>query len=78
MSVYPNPTNENLKLSVGNYRHESLIYRVLDYDGKLLSEINTQGQETVIEIYQLPKATYFVEVLHEGKKVQSFKIIKNQ
>ena len=78
LSAYPNPTADNLTLRVGNYRQESLMYRVLDTEGKLVSEANVQGQETVIEMHQLSTATYFVEVHHEGKKVQSFKIIKNQ
>ena len=78
LSAYPNPTQDNLNLRVGNYRQEQLVYRLLDLGGKLLSEAKIQTQETVIEMQQLPNATYFVEVHHEGKKVQSFKIIKNQ
>lgn len=78
LSTFPNPTIDNLTLRVGNYRQESLMYRVLDTEGKLVSEAKLQGQETVIEMHQLPTATYFVVVHHEGEKVQSFKIIKNQ
>ena len=77
LSVYPNPTQDNLNLRVGNYRQEQMVYRLLDSGGKLLSESKVQSQETVIEMQQLPNATYFVEVYHEYKKVQSFKIIKN-
>ncbi len=78
LSAYPNPTQDNLNLRVGNYRQEQMVYRLLDSGGKLLSESKVQSQETVIEMQQLPTATYFVEVHHEGKKVQTFKIIKNQ
>ena len=77
LSVYPNPTQDNLNLRVGNYRQEQMVYRLLDSGGNLLSESKVQSQETVIEMHQLPNATYFVEVHHENKKVQSFKIIKN-
>jgi len=38
LSVYPNPTQDDLNLRVGNYRQEQLIYRLLDTGGKLLSE----------------------------------------
>jgi hypothetical protein len=78
LNAYPNPTVDNLTLHVGNYRQEQLVYRLLDTGGKLLSEAKLQGQETIIEMQHLATATYFVEVHHEGKKVQSFKIIKNQ
>ena len=78
LSAYPNPTQDNLNLRVGNYRQEQLVYRLLDMGGKLLSEAKIQTQETVIEMQQLPSATYYVEVHHDNKKVQSFKIVKNQ
>jgi hypothetical protein len=78
LSAYPNPTQDNLNLRVGNYRQEQLMYRLLDTGGKLLSEAKVMNQETVIEMQQLPNATYYVEVHHDNKKVQSFKIVKNQ
>ena len=78
LSAYPNPTADNLTLRVSNYRQEPLTYRVLDTEGKILTEAKVQGQETAIEMYQLPTATYFVDVHHDGIKVQSFKIVKNQ
>jgi hypothetical protein len=78
LSAYPNPTQDNLNLRVGNYRQEQFVYRLLDTGGKLLGAEKLQSRETVIEMQHLPNATYFVEVHHEGKKVQSFKIIKNQ
>ncbi len=37
LSAYPNPTSDNLTLRVGNYRQESLMYRVLDIEVKLVS-----------------------------------------
>jgi hypothetical protein len=78
LSVYPNPTQDNLNLRVGNYRQEQMVYRLLDSGGKLLSEAKMQGQETIIDMQHFATATYFVEVHHENKKVQTFKIIKNQ
>jgi hypothetical protein len=78
LSAYPNPTQDNLNLRVGNYHQEQLLYRLLDTEGKLLSISKVQSEQTIIEMQHLTTATYFVEVCHEGKKVQSFKVIKNQ
>lgn len=78
LTAFPNPTKDNLNLHVGNYHQEQLIYRLIDTEGKLLSEAKIQSEQTVIVMQTFPTATYFVEVHHEGKKVQSFKIIKNQ
>ena len=78
LMAYPNPTQELLNLRVGNYNKEKLAYKLVDLEGKVISEASMHSEETTIDIKQLPTATSFVEVNHEGKKVQTFKIIKNQ
>jgi hypothetical protein len=47
-------------------------------EGKVISEETINSETTTIDMKQLPVATYFMEVNNEGKKVQTFKIIKNQ
>jgi hypothetical protein len=78
LNAFPNPTTENLNLRVGNYNQEKLAYKLIDLEGKVISEASMHSEETTIDMKQLPVATYFVEVHNEGKKVQTFKIIKNQ
>ena len=78
LMAYPNPTQELLNLSVGNYSQEKLAYKLVDLEGKVISEASMHSEETTIDMKQLPVATYFVEVHNEGKKVHVFKIIKNQ
>jgi hypothetical protein len=78
LNAYPNPTQDVLNLRVGNYNQEKLAYKLLDFQGKVISEISMHSEETTIDMKQLPVATYFIEVHNEGKKVQTFKIIKNQ
>jgi len=78
LNAFPNPTTENLNLRVGNYKQEKLAYKLIDLEGKVISEAPMLSEETTIDMKQLPVATYFVEVHNEGKKVQTFKIIKNQ
>jgi hypothetical protein len=78
LMAYPNPTQELLNLSVGNYSQEKLAYKLVDLEGKVISEATIHSETTAIDMKQLPVATYFVEVHNEGKKVHVFKIIKNQ
>lgn len=78
MNAFPNPTTENLNLRVGNYKQEKLAYKLIDLEGKVISGASMLSEETTIDMKQLPVATYFVEVHNESKKVQTFKIIKNQ
>jgi hypothetical protein len=76
--AYPNPTQELLNLRVGNYNKEKLAYKLVDLEGKVISEASMLSEETTIDMKQLPVATYFVEVHNDAKKVHVFKIIKNQ
>ena len=78
LMAYPNPTQELLNLRVGNYNKENLAYKLVDLEGKVISEASMHSEETTIDMKQLPVATYFVEVHNDAKKVQIFKIIKNQ
>ncbi len=77
LTAYPNPTTDHLILRAGNFNQEKLIYKVIDVAGKLISEGKITQLETNLEMENLPSASYFVEVYHEYKKVQNFKIIKN-
>lgn len=78
LNAFPNPTTENLNLRVGNYKQEKLAYKLIDLEGKVISEARVQSEVTSIDMQKFPSTTYFLEILQEGKKVQNFKIIKNQ
>lgn len=78
LSVFPNPTADNLTLQISDYNNEKLSYQLFDMQGKLLNNGQVNAQQTEINTASLPPATYFVNVVNQSnKKVQSFKIIKN-
>ena len=78
LSVFPNPTADNLTLQISDYNNEKLSYQLFDIQGKLLNNGQVTAQQTQINTASLPSATYFINVVNqENKKVQSFKIIKN-
>ncbi len=78
LSVFPNPTADNLTLQIRDYNNEKLSYQLYDMQGKLLNNRQVTAQQTQINTSSLPPATYFINVVNqENKKVQSFKIIKN-
>ena len=62
LSAYPNPTQTQLILHIGNYNQEKLKYNIVSSEGKLLSQGNIQSIETIIDLQQLPKTMYFIEV----------------
>jgi hypothetical protein len=75
--VYPNPTNDLVKLKIENYNLENLSYELYDINGKLLQDNKTEGTETIISMANLAPATYFLKVTDNTKEVKVFKIIKN-
>ena len=77
LSAYPNPTQTQLILHIGNYNQEKLKYNIVSSEGELLSQGNIQTIETIIDLQQLPKAMYFIEVQDQSTKIQTFRIIKN-
>ena len=78
LSVFPNPTADNLTLQISDYNNEKLSYQLFDLQGKLLNNGQVTAQQTLINTSSLSPATYFINVLNkENKQVQSYKVIKN-
>ncbi len=77
LSAYPNPTQTQLILNIGSYNSEKLKYNIVSSEGKLLSQGIIHTIETIIDLQQLPKAMYFIEVQDQSTKIQTFRIIKN-
>jgi hypothetical protein len=78
LSVFPNPTTDNLTLKISDYNNQNLKYQLFDMNGKVLNNGEVSSSQTQINTTSLPSSTYFINVVNqENKQVQSFKIIKN-
>jgi hypothetical protein len=77
LSVFPNPTSDYLTLKVEDYNNEALSYSLLDEQGKLVLNEQITNQDTQVAMSNLARGAYFINVLQENKKIQTFKIIKN-
>jgi Secretion system C-terminal sorting domain len=75
--VFPNPTNENVNLSITNFSLENLEYDLYDVTGKLISHQKITENETLISMEYLSAGNYFIAVIENDKKLKTFKIIKN-
>jgi hypothetical protein len=77
LSIFPNPTSDYLILKVQDYNNEALSYHLIDEQGKLVLNEQITNQDTQVAMSTLARGAYFINVLQENKKIQTFKIIKN-
>ena len=77
LSIFPNPTSDFLTIKVEDYNNEALSYSLLDEQGKLVLNEQITNQDTQVAMSTLARGAYFINVLQENKKIQTFKIIKN-
>ena len=78
LTVFPNPTSDNLTLQISEYKSQKLSYKIFDLQGKILNSSVINSSQTIINMTELTTATYFIEIVnHKNKRIQLFKIIKN-
>jgi hypothetical protein len=78
LSVFPNPTTNQLTLRVERVNDEKLTFQLFDMQGKLLTAEQIQGNETKIDMEHLAQANYLLHVVNQNSEnVKTFKIIKN-
>ncbi len=78
LTAYPNPVGDELTLQVDEYANERLSYQLYDMEGRLLDRGNIVARKTPIRTTGLTEAAYLVHVIdQQGRKVQSFRIIKH-
>jgi len=76
ISMYPNPTNKYLNISVGNNTVLSSV-RITSLEGKRVYAQPLEKGVNAIDISHLPKGIYMVRV-QTGNKYTTAKLIKNQ
>jgi hypothetical protein len=75
--AYPNPTTENINLTISNYSLENLEFELYDVFGKTILHQKITTGETSISMKNFSTGSYFIAVNENNKKLKTFKIIKN-
>ncbi len=75
--AYPNPTIDNLTLSINKFNFDDASYQLYDMNGKLLKDEKISGRRKSIIMSNLVPATYFIKVFQGHDEIKTFKIIKN-
>lgn len=78
LTAFPNPTDDNLILEIGNNIIEELHYELFDLGGKMIKSEKIVEKKNLIDLTKESSSIYYVNIINkENKKIQSFKIIKN-
>ncbi|MEZ7931284.1 MAG: T9SS type A sorting domain-containing protein [Flavobacteriales bacterium] len=75
--AYPNPTNNSLKLDIGNYSNEKLTYNLYDMRGRLLKSERVTNKITKIGMESFPASTYLLKIQDSNALIKTFRIIKS-
>ena len=74
-SVFPNPFEEELTLTVGNFLGTSQV-KIIDQLGKTIYEVQLDKLKTTLDLKNLTSGFYFISVTSEEKTMYQ-KLIKN-
>lgn len=74
--VYPNPTTDNVNLSITNLSIDNLYFELYDILGKTIAKQKIISNETQISMENLSAGNYFIVVNENNKNLKTFKIIK--
>ena len=76
LTVYPNPTEDQLNLTMGNIDEGTMSYQLFSPSGQLLANGNLKENTTSIAMKKFAAGTYFIKVFRNDKSIRTFKIIK--
>lgn len=66
VSLFPNPATERVTVSFGGAQPEERVVRLMDASGRLISETRTMELQLDLELSEVAKGLYLVEVQHQG------------
>jgi len=75
--AYPNPTINNIVLSIKDFNNVKLNYQLYDMNGKLLKSNKVNAINTTIDMSELPVSNYVLNINNDSSTIKSFKIIKS-
>lgn len=79
ISVFPNPTKDWLNISFSALQPtEELNYRLFNVQGQLIEEGLFNQAYYSINLSNYQSSLYLLEIYNSDKKIQTYKIIKNQ
>ena len=77
LAAFPNPTTDQLNLSVAGFTNQQYSYQLYDAAGKLVKSDKVSSSATSINTQALTPGIYLLSVLDNNSIIKTFRIIKN-
>jgi hypothetical protein len=74
--IYPNPTSDQVMLTITDIALTDLSYVLLDIQGKVVSNAKINTTDTRVSLQGLSVGTYVLKVNQKNSELKTFKIIK--
>lgn len=74
--IYPNPTSDQVMLTITDIALTDLGYVLLDIQGKVVSNAKINTIDTRVSLQGLSVGTYVLKVNQKNSELKTFKIIK--
>lgn len=74
INIYPNPFYSQATISF-NLEQKNSIIKIVDLLGKEMKSLNFTGKILILEIEDIPKGIYFLQIIDANKNVMNRKII---
>jgi hypothetical protein len=78
VQVYPNPSINNLIISIQNYNYENLTFILYDIRGREIIKDKIANSETIVNMQLYASATYILKLIENDKEIKTFKILKKE
>ena len=75
--AYPNPTTDQLVLSIENFNGKKFDYQLFNLEGKSLLYDKCVDNKTYINFNRFPSNTYLLSIVENKTVIKTFRIIKN-
>lgn len=75
LKVYPNPTTDIIWMETST-NHTNLSYHLTDATGRLLIRSKVQTQKEAVSMQPYAAGVYFLNILQNNTRIQTFKITK--
>lgn len=78
MSVFPNPANDIISLSITDFKNQTFSFQLMDALGQIILSKNITENVTSIDASALPTASYLLNIVDSNNTIiRSIKIIKS-